>query len=700
MLVQSDWAVSAFSRHKARKNGLMAILYTRYLGQSFGDFDLFRGISVSIANDGKVGLVGPNGIGKTSLLLILARLAQPSAGQVYMAKNATLGYLPQESADAFIDATHTVYDEMLTLFAEIRQQEATLRQLEQEMAQGHASEELLTRYSQAQEAFELAGGYDYELEIRQVLTGLGFDRSDWAMPLAHLSGGQKTRLLLARLLLEKPDLLILDEPTNHLDVSAIEWLEGTLKGWNGALLLVSHDRYFLDRVVNAIWEMGAGGIVTYRGNYSAYVVQREERWRLQEEAYQSLMERLHKEMDYIRRNMAGQRTQMAQGKLSRLAREVEAIHAGGLDVLAKLKSKGWAQVVDEVGLDGRPAATIAELHQRINQIPAPTRPLTLKMTIPRADRSGDQVLRSQDLVVGYPGTVLFESEDLQLQRGETAALIGPNGAGKSTLLRTILSEIPPLGGSLKLGASLELGYFSQTHDELNPARTVLDEFLHQYPMLNSEARSYLARFLFRGDDVYQQVGSLSGGERSRLALAILLYQGANFLLLDEPTNHLDIPAQEELQAELEAFNGTILMVSHDRYLVDRLATQIWEVANGRLHVYAGPYQEYLAWRSQSKTAASQAAISATANSHDHNNGQSPGKQGLSKNEQRLLAQRIQAVESEIAAAEQHLDDLTQALQTATEAQAFDRIQSLGIEYEAAQKRVEALLEKWTQLAQE
>jgi ATP-binding cassette, subfamily F, member 3 len=676
----------------------MAILHTRYLSQSFGDFDLFRGIGVQIPNDGKVGLVGPNGIGKTSLLLILAGQAQPSAGQVHVAKGAVVGYLPQESSQAFENASQTVYDEMLTVFASMRQQEAKLRRLEQAMAQGQASDDLLARYSQAQEAFERAGGYDYEVDIKQVLTGLGFEQADWSLPLSHLSGGQKTRLLLARLLLEKPDLLILDEPTNHLDVSAIEWLEGALKGWAGALLLVSHDRYFLDRVVNTIWEMGAAGagggsgIATYRGNYSAYVVQREERWQQQEDAYQSLMERLHKEMEYIRRNMAGQRTQMAQGKLSRLAREVEAIHAGGLDVLARLKSKGWAQVVDEVGLDGRPAATVAELHQRINQLPAPTRPLTLKMSIPQADRSGDQVLRSQDLVVGYPGTVLFEAEDLYLLRGETAALIGPNGAGKSTLLRTILDEIPPLGGSFTLGASLDLAYFSQTHEELNPTSTVLDEFLGHYPMLNSEARSYLARFLFRGDDVYQQVGVLSGGERSRLALAILLYQGANFLLLDEPTNHLDIPAQEELQAELERFNGTILMVSHDRYLVDRLATQIWEVRDGRLQVYSGSYQEYLAWRAQQTRADSVPVVDSRP---QRDNGQ-----GLSKNEQRRLEQKIQTLESKITTAEQRLDQVTRDLQAATEAQDFDKIQRLSIEYAAAEKQVNTLMEEWTQLAQE
>jgi ATP-binding cassette, subfamily F, member 3 len=681
----------------------MAILQTRYLSQSFADFDLFSGINVQIPHGGKVGLVGPNGIGKTSLLLILAGQAQPSRGEVHIAKRANVGYLPQEATQAFAGQTQTVYGEMLAVFTPLRQQEQKLRQLEQAMAQGETTADLMAQYSQAQEAFELAGGYDYELEIKQVLTGLGFSESDWSMPLAHLSGGQKTRLLLARLLLEKPDLLILDEPTNHLDVAAIEWLEGMLKGWDGALLIVSHDRYFLDRVVNTIWEMGtagatgAAGIVTYRGNYSAYLVQREERWQQQEEAYHRLMERLHKEMDYIRRNMAGQRTQMAQGKLSRLAREVEAIHAGGLDVLAQLKSKGWAQVVDEVGLAGRPAATIAELQQRINQLQSPTRPLTLKMSIPQAERSGDQVLRSQDLLVGYPGTPLFEAEDLYLQRGETAALIGPNGTGKSTLLRTILDEIPPLGGRLQLGASLNLAYFSQTHEELDPANTVLDEFLRHYPMLISEARSYLARFLFRGDDVYKQVNSLSGGERSRLALAILLYQGANFLLLDEPTNHLDIPAQEELQAELEQFNGTILLVSHDRYLVDRLATQIWAVADGRLHIYPGTYQEYLVRRAEEKAAIAATAVTPVT---AETNGQPENYRGLSKNEQRRLEARIQALEDEVATAERQLAEITEALQAATETQTFDKIQRLSIEYAAAEKALNSLLEEWTQLAQE
>ncbi|MCA9875104.1 MAG: ABC-F family ATP-binding cassette domain-containing protein, partial [Anaerolineales bacterium] len=292
----------------------MAILTTTNLSQSFGAFDLFSGISVSLPKDGKVGLVGPNGIGKTTLLLILAGQMIPSAGSVQFAKGIRFGYLRQEAAEAFAGRQHTVYDEMLLVFKALRATEAELRDLEAAMSNPDLTEEagdaLLERYSHLQEQFELAGGYQYELRIRQVLTGLGFDAESWKLPLPHLSGGQKTRVLLARLLLEAPDLLILDEPTNHLDVQAIEWLEGTLKTWEGAVLIVSHDRYFLDKTVNTIWEMTRTDIQTYRGNYSAYVLQRDERWQRRYDEFASLKERLEKELDYIRRNIAGQRTQM------------------------------------------------------------------------------------------------------------------------------------------------------------------------------------------------------------------------------------------------------------------------------------------------------------------------------------------------------------------------------------------------------
>jgi ATP-binding cassette subfamily F protein 3 len=558
----------------------MAVLTASYIGQSFGAFDVLGGVSAHIPKDGKIGLVGPNGIGKTTLLLILAGKSKPSAGSVHLARGARLGYLPQESARAFAGRSHTVFEELMTIFDALRADEEHLRQMESKMEAGHLTDELLQRYSKLQEQFERAGGYNYEVRIKHVLTGLGFKQTDWTLPLDHLSGGQKTRVLLARLLLEEPDLLILDEPTNHLDIEAVEWLEGILKLWAGAVLLVSHDRYFLDKVASAIWDMNSGGIESYRGNYTSYLQQREDRWERRRREFVALKERMVKEMDFIRRNIAGQRTQMAQGKLSRLSREVEAVRAGGLSVLQALRSKGWLQVSAELDLK-RPAATVAELQPRIDELRGPSRPPALKVELNTSHRSGNIVLRTKNLKAGYPETLLFTAAHLELRRQECAALIGPNGSGKTTFLRTILGRHNPLSGEIQLGANLQIGYFAQAHDQLNLENTILDELLAHCNMLISEARNYLARYLFRKDDVYKRISDLSGGERGRLALAIMALQEANFLLLDEPTNHLDIPAQEVLQAALERFEGTILLVTHDRYLVNKLATQIWELEDGR-----------------------------------------------------------------------------------------------------------------------
>lgn len=670
----------------------MAILTAQHVGQSFGDFDVFTGVSGSIPKDGMVGLVGPNGVGKTTLLLILAGLSQPSAGSVHMARGTRLGYLPQEASQAFAGQDHTVYAELLTVFADVRAHETHLRQMEQQMADGDHSPDLLAAYSQLQVQFEAAGGYDYDLRIKQVLTGLGFAEADWQLPLPYLSGGQKTRLLLARLLLEQPDLLILDEPTNHLDVQAVEWLEGALKLWPGAILLVSHDRYFLDRVANTIWEMSRSGLQVYRGNYTAYVQQRQERWQKQLQAYDDFRQHIEKEMEYIRRNIAGQRTQMAQGKLSRLAREVAAYHAGGLAALTAVRRKGWLQVTHELNL-GRIASTVGECQQQIADIQPPRRPSHLNVRLQASHRSGELVLRTRHLEVGYPGTSLFQAADIELRRQECAALIGPNGTGKSTLLKTILEQIPPLHGEIKLGASLNPAYFAQAHNQLTPENTVLDELLNRQNMPLSEARSYLARFMFRGDDVSKKVSMLSGGERGRLALALLALEQANFLLLDEPTNHLDIPAQEALQEALEQYTGTVLLVSHDRYLVDRLATQVWEVRDGRLRVYACPYQEYLTIRQQEAESAKEAAQS-VRQIEKVAEPSSPNGTTLSKNEQRRRAEALASLEADITAAEQALQRLSADLQQATEAQSFDKIQDLGLAYAEAESRLEGLLTQW------
>ncbi|WP_420640915.1 ribosomal protection-like ABC-F family protein [Candidatus Leptofilum sp.] len=675
----------------------MALLTAHNIGQVFGAFDVFTGVNGSIPDGGKVGLVGPNGVGKTTLLLILAGLSQPSAGSVQIARGTRLGYLPQEAAQAFAGQENSVFEEMLTVFNTLREDEATLRQMEQRMAAGDHSEALLASYSQLQERFELAGGYDYQIRIRQVLTGLGFAEADWQMPLPHLSGGQKTRVLLGRLLLEKPDLLIMDEPTNHLDIAAVEWLEGMLKTWDGAILVVSHDRYFLDRVVSNIWEMNRNGLQHYRGNYSAYVQQRQERWQQQIQAYKDFQQHIEKEMDFIRRNIAGQRTQMAQGKLSRLAREVTAVHIGGLPALAMLNSKGWLQTDAHYGITryGRVATTVGELQQQIGELRPPIRPSTLRLNLDSEQRSGELVLRTKELTIGYPGTKLFESEDIELRRLECAALIGPNGTGKTTFLKTALERLEPLRGEVILGASLQIGYFAQAHDSLNLDNTVLDELLNFRNLPISEARNYLARFLFREDDVYKKVSMLSGGERGRLALAILALQGANFLLLDEPTNHLDIPSQEALQEALEQFNGTILMVSHDRYLVNALATQVWALADGCLRVYAGGYQNYLAIREQEAEAVKEAAAQARE-AEKADRSRNNGSQ-ISKNELRRQAEALADIERAIEAAEAEIAKIGDALQEATTNESFAKIQTLSEAYTAAEAKLESLLEQWETL---
>ncbi|MCB9114995.1 MAG: ABC-F family ATP-binding cassette domain-containing protein [Caldilinea sp.] len=668
----------------------MSTLTISNLGFSFGDYDVFLGISASIPNDGKIGLVGPNGIGKTTLLRVLAGLAQPSVGSVTMARGTRIGYLRQEAVDAFAGRHNTVYDEMLAIFAGLREQEAMLRDLEHRMADAH-SDDLLAEYSVAQDRFEHAGGYEYEQRISQVLYGLGFARSEWNLSIDILSGGQKTRALLARLLLERPDLLILDEPTNHLDVQAVEWLEGMLRTWDGSLLIVSHDRYFLDNVVNRIWEMGPSGFETYHGNYSHYLQQRQERWERRETEFNAVKERFLSELDYIKRNIARDATKnQAVGRLRRLIREVRVVEAGGLDLLL---SKNWGQVMDEVDISEAKWG-VADVEQAIKGLRNPViRPPQLNLKLKTTLRSGNLVLRTSDLTIGYPGKPLFTAEPITLERGECAALIGPNGSGKTTFLRTLLGELQPLAGQLRPGASLKVGYFSQAHERLNPNNTVLDELLSHKQMLLGPARNYLAQYLFRGEDVFKPVRLLSGGERGRLALAILALEGANFLLLDEPSNHLDIPAQEILQAVLEHFDGTILLVSHDRYLIDHLATQVWELRKNRLEVFPGTYAELIVARQQAAEANKQAAAETrSAMRSDY----AASKQ--SRAEERKRAKAVADAEERVHALEARLARLENDLHVATVEQDLDGIQRLGQAYTDTQVELEAAMEEWAELA--
>lgn len=564
----------------------MSIITGNHLGKTFGAHTIFTGISLTVAHGAKIGIVGPNGIGKSTLLGLISGIEEPTTGKVNRANGLKLGYLYQEAIHAFGDVTSALYDEMHAVFDYIHDLEAQLRDLEEQM-HTDSSQAVLEAYGEALETFEANGGYDYETRIHQTLAGLGFFDEDYTTSIAHLSGGQKTRALLAKLLLQRPDVLILDEPTNHLDISAIQWLEKALYRWDGTLIIVSHDRYFLDATVTTIWEMHKMGMETYKGNYTAYLKQREERHERTLKIFDSEMERFWNEVDFVERYLDTSNNDIAVGKLRRLTRDIVGMQTMG--VMA-YRSMNWS----ETGIGALRPMTIKEVKYALRSMPAPLpRDAKLKMTIHPAHKSGAVVLRTNGLEVGYADKPLFLCDDIQLKQGEHAALIGDNGTGKTTFLKTLLNQVNPVSGSLAFGHNVKVGYFSQAHDSLNPENTLVNELIRHHYMPISDARHHLARYLFRNEDVFKKVGDLSGGERGRLALAVLALQKANFLLLDEPTNHLDVSAQEILQEALEHYEGTLLLVTHDRYLVDKLATQIWEIEDGILNVFHGTYAEYL-----------------------------------------------------------------------------------------------------------
>jgi ATP-binding cassette, subfamily F, member 3 len=662
----------------------MSVVSFRDLGKAFGDLDVFTGLSGEVPRGARIGLVGPNGVGKTTLMRVLVGLEAPSSGTVQRARGTRVGILEQEAADAFITPEHSVTTEMLAVFAELRAREAAMRRMEAAMADGDDSEALMTRYGAAQETFARDGGYEYELRIQQVLTGLGFKDEQQHMPLAHCSGGQKTRALLARLLLERPDLLVLDEPTNHLDIEAVAWLESTLARWDGALLIVSHDRYFLDQVANVIWEMRGQGMETYRGNYSAYVTQREERWAWRAREYATVYERFLKELDFIKRFMPSGDPQ-AKGRLKRLAREVQAVALGGTQAL----NQKWSDFMDDGPAISKRTWDVPEIEQAIKALRAPDASFDrFHLRLRAAQRGGNEVLRAHDVVIGYPGTPLFEIDELLLQRGQCAALIGANGTGKSTFLRTLLGELVPLRGELTLGANLEVRYFAQAYEVLDPEQRVIDELLSHQPMGLGEARSLLARYLFRGDDVYKPMRALSGGERGRFALAILALHPVNLLLLDEPTNHLDIEAQEMLEGTLIDYQGTVLMVSHDRYLISRLATQIWELRDGRLHIYPGGYAAYLTARQAEQSAATEARAEAARQVA------TTSQPANAAARRRPESEDVEILVAAIHAQEMRLADLAQAMIDATQAQDWAQVQALDQAYRDHEAQLARLMARW------
>lgn len=669
----------------------MAVLTTTNLQKAYGPVEIFSGVTFSVPHRARAAIVGPNGIGKTTLLRILAGEESASGGKIHLARTARLGYLPQEVTRL---SDGTLWQGCLEGLTDLLKMEQDLKAMEASLADHADNQEMLARYGRMQQAFELAGGYTYQTRIRQVLTGLGFNEDDYEMPLVHLSGGQRTRAWLARLLLYSPDILILDEPTNHLDIQAVEWLESYLRDWEGAVLIVSHDRYFLDQVVTHIYEMSRYGFETYRGNYTHYTQQREERWDDRKQFYETEIARMEKELDFIRKNIDKQRTQMAKGKLSRLSREIEAIEKLGFD---GIRGKKWAQVAYEAGNIDKKSMRVDEAASRLSALHVPdNRTQNVKLRIRPKSRSGELVLRAENLKVGYPGKQLFSIDALELRRLECAALIGPNGSGKTTFLRTILNELDPLGGEVRHGASLKIGYFAQAHEELDSSLTLIEEIDRVGTgMLEREIRGYLGRFLFSGEDQYKKVSVLSGGERGRLALAKLALLDANFLLLDEPSNHLDIPGQEVLQEVLAEFQGTILMVSHDRYLIDALATQIWEIEtdSGVLNVFKGSFKQY--------KGLSERQVEDEAETEQPENGAAESaakpeeKKTLSKNERKRIQDKIYAVEDHIHRLENTLEDLGIKLQNPPNDS--DAIQQLGEEYAYAEAELQSAMEKWEAL---
>jgi ATP-binding cassette subfamily F protein 3 len=620
----------------------MSLLVGKNVSKSFGAVDVFTGLNFTVARGDKVALVGPNGCGKTTLLRIIAGAEEANGGSsISFARGVSRGYLAQTAEDS---TDSTIWQEMQSAFAELRTLQDRMNRLEQDMLDPQKADRALELYGQVQHEFELKGGYDIDARIKRVLGGLSFREEQFHTPLARLSGGQRVRAALARLLLLSPDVLLLDEPTNHLDADGVEWLESFLQEWEGTLIVVSHDRYFIDEVCDHIWDMHHGSdgqslLDDYRGSYTDFMLQRDERRERARKDFQAQQEFIRKEEEFIRRNINSQGTAQARGRLRRL--------------------------------------------NRLERLERPQEQSTLALRLAAAHRSGDRVLETHRLTLGYrPGAPLFSPPDLLLLRTERVALIGPNGAGKTTFLKTILGDIPPLSGTVQVGAAVRVGYFAQAHEGLDPNKTILDELLDSKPDLKlSEARNLLGRFLFSGDDQFKRIDVLSGGERGRVALAKLTLQGANVLLLDEPTNHLDIPSQEVITAALRGFDGTLLFVSHDRYLIAALATQLWlltrdDAGRTSLTVFKGTYDE---WRNQ-RDADAQSTVEAQrapARSAEVITEKAPPP-APSKNQQQQRMARLEAAEKRITELEHKLTQLGFEMENA--AADFSRLQSLAADY--------------------
>ena len=515
------------------------------LNKSFGIDELFHDVNFSVASGDKVGFVGANGAGKTTLMRILLGKEEADGGLVQFDSADSIGYVEQQ-ADF---GEGTLYDEFKRAFDDVLNLADRKRSLEKKIAQD-TSEEVMQEYSKVVEQFERLEGYDYESRINRIAFGLGFTENDFEKNVQHFSGGQKTRICLAKALLREPDFLFLDEPTNHLDIKMIEWLEAFLKNYRGGVLIISHDRYFLDKVATKIIELDNKTVTSYEGNYTYFIKVKTQRRAALKSAYEKQQEHIKKTEEYIRKYKAGIKSKQARGRQSQLNR------------LERIVLPPESAAFNYFAFNAPP-----ECAQRVAEL--------------------------EDVAAFYDKNEIFSHLSLLIRKGDGVALVGPNGAGKTTLLKVLLGELPTPTGRVKIGSRVKIGYFSQQHEGLNMGNTILDEIMYTYGIDEEQARHYLGAFLFYGDDVLRIIGDLSGGEQSRVAFLKLMLTGANFLVLDEPTNHLDIPAREAVEEALMAYPGTFLAVSHDRYFLDKVANCTLELADGKLTEYAGNYSYYL-----------------------------------------------------------------------------------------------------------
>lgn len=624
--------------------------------KSYGGASILRGVSFQINPDEKVGLVGRNGAGKTTVFKLITGEESPDAGQIVRMNSLKLGLLEQH---VDFSENETVHTAALSAFRHLHDMEAEMRRLEAEMAENF-SDEILERYSKLQTEFELQDGFTYTAKAEAILIGLGFSKKDWTLETKNLSGGQKNRLGMARLLLSNPDVLLLDEPTNHLDVAAVEWLENFLRDYAGAYVLISHDRYFLDRTCNRIIELTGGRAVSYSGNYSRFLVERELRREQQQREFENQQAFINKTEEFIRRNIAGQKTKQAKSRRNLLERmeRVEAVEADRSGGNFKLKN---------------------------------------------VERAGANVLTVEDLAVGYGERVLAENINFTLHRGERLGVIGGNGTGKTTFLKTILGKTRELGGKIIWGPKTAPGYYSQQLEDLFERNTIIEELRRVAPLAeNGELRSFLANFLFFGEDVFKTVGDLSGGEKGRLALAKLIYSQVNVLVLDEPTNHLDIPSREALENALETYPGTIIAVSHDRYFLDKIATQILSFEeNRKVEIYQGNYTEFHDWKEKQAAAPSSFVPDGSPVENSNDNGQMTADKGqktnLSKNALQKIERRIAEIEEEIPENEELLARLTLQIGSPEIASNAEKLKEVTEKLNKTEQKIQSLYEEWDDL---